>query len=212
MWKDHLSDDLRVPLINADRIMLSVLPEANRAGVLARWAAELRDQDATWMKVAQMGVQSFVSHAMAMRVPFAMETVFSHWKQRPDGSVGSKLDLIKDLQSAGYFVLLFFVGLPSAEFSIMRVQSRVSKGGHAVPESKLRNRFPNTQRAIREAVIMADSAVLVDNSGAPDRAFAVCRVQLGAECLYDIRSADAPTSAMEAWLSVICPQFPAAEG
>lgn len=34
MWKKHLSDRLQIPLINADRMMVSILPEANRDGFL----------------------------------------------------------------------------------------------------------------------------------------------------------------------------------
>ncbi|MDT0510170.1 hypothetical protein [Novosphingobium sp. MMS21-SN21R] len=58
---------------------------------------------------------------MRAKVPFAMETVFSYWEEQPDGTVLSKIDLIEDMQRAGYFVLLFFVGLTNSELSILRV-------------------------------------------------------------------------------------------
>src|SRR5262249_4320163 len=90
-------------------------------------------------------------HAMQAKVPFSMETVFSYWEEQPDGSVHSKLDLIRDMQMAGYFVLLLFVGLTNVELSILLVQTRVAKHGHGVEEKRLRRRFPKTQRAIREA-------------------------------------------------------------
>jgi hypothetical protein len=100
-----------MPLINADRMMLSILPEPGEDRQLVAWAARLRDQDPGWMRVAQQGVQAFVGHAIAEQVPFAMETVFSYCEERPDGRVASKIDLITNLQAAGYFVLLAFVGL-----------------------------------------------------------------------------------------------------
>jgi predicted ABC-type ATPase len=111
MWRSVLADRLEMPLINADRMMLSILPEPGEDRQLVAWAARLRDQDPGWMRVAQQGVQAFVGHAMAEQVPFAMETVFSYWEERPDGRVASKIDLITNLQAAGYFVLLAFVGL-----------------------------------------------------------------------------------------------------
>ena len=132
-WYRRLANDLKIPLVNADRLMLSVLPERTKSGRLPRWAEKLRDSDQAWMRVAQGGVMAFVQTAMFAKVPFAIETVFSHWKKRADGRIESKIDLIKDLKKAGYFVLLIFVGLASAELSILRVQTRKAEGGHDVP-------------------------------------------------------------------------------
>jgi predicted ABC-type ATPase len=77
MWRSSLADRLQLPLINADRMMLSILPEPGEDGHLAPWAARLRDRHVGWMRVAQQGVQAFIGHAIEARVPFAMETVFS---------------------------------------------------------------------------------------------------------------------------------------
>src|ERR1700761_913481 len=132
MWRRALADRLEMPLINADRMMLSILPEPGEDGHLVPWAARLRDRDIGWMRVAQQGVQAFVGHAMAAKVPFAMETVFSYWEEQPDGRIASKLDLIRNLQAAGYFVLLVFVGLRSVTESINRVATRVREGGHGI--------------------------------------------------------------------------------
>ena len=187
LWRDHLSDRLRMPLINADRMMLSILPEVEDPRDLPAWAVELRDRDAGWMRVAQQGVEAFVGHATTQRVSFAMETVFSDWHVREDGTVRSKIERIRELQSRGYFVLLCFVGLSTAELSVMRVQTRVSKGGHGIPEAKLRERFPRTQRAIRAASAVADATLFVDNSFGPEQAFTVCRMQLGPSALFDRR-------------------------
>jgi predicted ABC-type ATPase len=206
MWRRSLADRLEIPLINADRMMLSILPEPGEDGYLVRWAARLRDTHQDWMRVAQQGVQSFVSHAMAARVPFAMETVFSYWEPGPDGRIASKIDLITNLQAAGYFVLLVFVGLANAETSILRVTTRVQEGGHGINEPTLRRRFPKTQKAIAAAIRVADASLLADNSRTPAEAFTICRVQLGAMPLFDIRrSTEKPASEITAWLNVIAP-------
>ena len=151
MWYNLLADRLQIPLINADRMMMSVLPEVPHGNTLPKWATQIRDRDEAWMKVAQQAVHGFVVRAMSASVSFAIETVFSHWKELEDGKVESKIDQIRELQAAGYFVLLLFVGLTSAPLSIARVQTRVAMGGHGVKVTKLRERFPRTQRAIREA-------------------------------------------------------------
>jgi predicted ABC-type ATPase len=206
MWKAILSDRLQMPLINADRMMLAILPEANKEEKLVPWAQHVRDHDTGWMNVAQKGVEAFVGHAMRERLPFAMETVFSHWIEHEDGRIESKIGLIRDLQAAGYFVLLLFVGLSNAEISISRVQTRVLRNGHDVPLQKLIERFPRTQKAIRHATHIADASILVDNSGTPRQAFTPCLVQLGSERLFDLRVSDltAPNRILD-WMNVVAP-------
>lgn len=206
MWKLSLADTLQIPLINADRMMLSILPEAGSDGLLPLWAATLRDQDRGWMAVAQQGVLAFVAQAMGAKVPFAMETVFSDWEPQEDGSIRSKIQLIQQLQASGYFVLLFFVGLASPELSVMRVETRVAEGGHGVEEATLRRRFPKTQHAISEAIKIANASVLTDNSREKGEAFSVCRVQLGEKVLFDVRESNRPPPAIiSAWMEKVAP-------
>jgi len=207
MWRKRLSGQLQIPLVNADRMMLSILPEPGSDGALDDWAQMLRDTDESWMRVAQDGVQAFVGHAMRAKVPFAMETVFSYWDEQPDGTVLSKIDLIEDMQRAGYFVLLFFVGLTNVELSILRVQTRVAEHGHDVPADRLLRRFPKTQRAISAASKVADAAIFTDNSRDIKQAFTVCRVQLGDRQVFDLRETSeniAPSIAE--WLDVVAPR------
>lgn len=205
LWYKRLADSLKLPLINADRMMLSILPEvADRK--LTPWAAAIRDSDEAWMSVAQKGVQAFIGHAMAQKVAFATETVFSHWRRRADGSYESKIDTIKELQAAGYFVLLIFVGLANVGVSIGRVATRKSDGGHDVDGIKLRERFPRTQQAIHAAIPVANAALLTDNSHDPDHAFVLVRAQLGTQVLFDIRSDTKSVSPLiTEWLDVVCP-------
>jgi predicted ABC-type ATPase len=203
MWYDRLADTLQIPLINADRMMLSILPDKRP---LPDWAMLLRDQDTSWMHVAQLGVHAFVAQAMEDHVPFAMETVFSHWREKQDGTFESKIDQIKDMQAAGYFVLLLFVGLTSAQLSVARVATRKAQGGHDVPRGKLKERFPRTQKAISHALAQVDAAILVDNSRSLAKAFSVCRVQIKDEVQYDVRSlARPPAKVISEWLDVVAP-------
>lgn len=208
LWYKRLAGSLQIPLVNADRMMLSILPEVREGQRLPAWASRLRDENVSWMRVAQDGVQAFVTHAMVNKVPFAMETVFSHWVERPDGSFESKIDLIRHMQEAGYFVLLIFVGLTSSALSIARVQTRVATGGHNVPVSKLRSRFPRTQMAIRAASHVADATVMVDNSRKLTQAFTLCRVQLQADVVYDRRHGGRVPPEISAWLDTVCPGAP----
>lgn len=209
LWSRRLAPSIQIPLINADRMMMSILPELLPGENLPAWASSLRDKNQSWMKVAQRGVQAFVAQALDNGVPFAMETVFSHWLEREDGTVESKIDQIIEMQAAGYFVILFFVGLANAELSIARVLTRVAAGGHAVPTEKLRSRFPKTQKAIANALSIVDAAILVDNSRKPELAFTVCRVQIGNQRIFDCREdvANPPPATIRAWLDVVAPDL-----
>jgi len=211
LWYERLADLFKIPLVNADRMMMSILPETisgeGKRLPLPDWASAIRDADSNWMRVAQKGVEAFVDLAVEHKVPFAMETVFSHFKDLGGGKFESKVDRIQELQKKGYYVLLLFVGLANSDLSILRVSTRVAKGGHAVDRDKLVKRFPRTQRAIGLAMRVADAAILTDNSLTPKEAFSVCRIQLQDEDIFDCRNQKraVPPAILE-WLGAVCPQ------
>ncbi len=188
LWTQRLSDDLQIPLINADRLTESILPPRDGDGRLPTWAQHLRDTNTEWQYLSQQGVKAFLTVAMDRKLPFAFETVFSHWERKADGTHESKGDVIRDLQDRGYFVLLLFVGLQNVAISIVRVASRQAKGGHAVPLEKLVQRFPRTQQAIGHAALaIADMTVMFDNSRKEGKAFSLVRAQRKNHVLFDCR-------------------------
>lgn len=85
---------------------------------------------------------------------FVAETVFSH---------PSKLDLIRLAQAAGYQVVLHVMLVPE-ELAVARVHYRVRAGGHTVPEHKIRERYHRLWPLAAEAILIADRAVVYDNS------------------------------------------------
>ena len=136
--------------------------------------------------------------------------MFSYFVEQPDGTYKSKAELIRDFQAAGYSVALLFVGLANSDLSILRVETRRSQGGHAVPEDKLITRFPRTQQAIKMAAPLADLTLMFDNSRSLDEAFTLVRVQAKSSVLYDCRvprsSADKDLIATaKTWLSEVAP-------
>ncbi|WP_296558000.1 zeta toxin family protein [Pigmentiphaga sp.] len=187
LWYQKLAPTLKIPLVNADRLMLSILPEPED-GLIPPWAQRLRDDDERWQKLAQEGVRVFKQLVMNGRMPFAFETVFSHWKLLPNGEHQSKIDDIKAMQEAGYFVVLLFVGLTNVDMSILRVSTRKEMGGHDVAVKKLRERFPRTQKAIGEASKVADMSLMFDNSRGFAHAFTLVRAQKKSRLIYDARA------------------------
>ncbi|MDX1009995.1 zeta toxin family protein [Sinorhizobium medicae] len=86
---------------------------------------------------------------------FATETVFSH---------PSKLEIIEEARSRGYIVIVMHVGVESPDLSVARVKGRAGKGGHDVPEEKIRTSYTRGQPLIRAAILRSDRGMVFDNS------------------------------------------------
>ncbi len=105
-------------------------------------------------------------------VSFVSETVFSH---------PSKIELIAQAQALGYRVVLLVVCVDDPQMLLARVRQRVSEGGHDVPAQRILDRYPRTLQNLKQAVRLADLAMLFHNPNigkglpaAPQRV-AVCR-------------------------------------
>ena len=86
---------------------------------------------------------------------FTIETVMSH---------PSKLDFIREAKSRGFRVYLYFIATSSPEINVGRVLTRVQKGGHDVPEDKIRSRYLRSLENLRKAILLSDRAYIFDNS------------------------------------------------
>lgn len=73
-----------------------------------------------------------VEELVARRSTFAVETTLAsrHYVRR-----------LREWSVLGYRTTLHFIELPSADFAVRRVATRVAAGGHAVPELDIRRRF-----------------------------------------------------------------------
>lgn len=138
--RDVLGPTTGLPFINADEIAAETRPDAgiDHAYEAARLAESRRRE-----KIAEGA--SFVS-----------ETVFSH---------PSKVDLVADAMSAGFLVHLHVMMIP-VELSVQRVLERVRRGGHTVPEQKIRDRHERLWDHIGRAIRIVDVAEVFDNSSA----------------------------------------------
>jgi predicted ABC-type ATPase len=91
---------------------------------------------------------------IARREPFMAETVFSH---------ASKLELLREASAAGYYTAVHVVLVPE-ELAVARVAARVATGGHTVPEEKIRGRYHRLWPLVADAIVLADTATVYDNS------------------------------------------------
>ena len=89
-------------------------------------------------------------------VSFAVETTLA-------GS--GPLETMRRAKRPGFKVRLIYVALDSPERNIQRVRERVTQGGHGVPNDDVRRRYIRSLENLPEALKVADSAVVYDNSG-----------------------------------------------
>jgi predicted ABC-type ATPase len=69
----------------------------------------------------------------------------------------------------GYRVGMIYVGLPTPEMAIARVADRVMKGGHSVPEDKIRARWHSSHRMLGDFLPLVDQLEIFANltAGSP---------------------------------------------
>ncbi len=90
------------------------------------------------------------------RVDFAFETTLSG---------RSYARLLKELRSKGWKVVLFYLWIPSAEFSRLRVEQRVESGGHDIPEEAILRRYKRTvSNFLNVFAPLCDEVFCYDNS------------------------------------------------
>lgn len=136
-WLDRKG--IAIPFVNADELEKTNFPNAigQHSVEMAKLAAQIRAE------YLQTG-QSFVT-----------ETVFSH---------ESKNQLITYAQQAGFKVILNHVHVAVPDLAFLRVQTRVTRGGHAVAKEKVFTRFERTLKHITAAAFAAELTFVWDNS------------------------------------------------
>ena len=138
--RDVLIPATGLPFINADEIALERWPDAQAEHAYeAPRIAETQRRE----RIAQQ--RSFIT-----------ETVFSH---------PSKVKLVSDAVGAGYLVHLHIIIVP-VELTVQRVTERVRRGGHAVPEEKIRARYERVWDLLGTAIDVADVVDVYDNGSA----------------------------------------------
>lgn len=69
----------------------------------------------------------------------------------------------KEAQEAGYHVRLFYVALDTAEESKQRIQNRVRRGGHNIPDDDVERRYAGRWEAVRKVLPFCNEAEFYDN-------------------------------------------------
>ena len=80
-------------------------------------------------------------------------------------SGSSALAFMRRAKAAGYRISLAYVGIDTPELSRARIDERVTEGGHDVPQDAVVRRHPDSLRRLADAMAIADSTLVFDNSG-----------------------------------------------
>ncbi len=86
---------------------------------------------------------------------FSFETVMSH---------PSKLYMLQRAHEKGFRNYLYFISTESADINIDRVAARVNKGGHPVPETKIRERYVRSMDLLSDMIPFCRRCFVFDNS------------------------------------------------
>jgi predicted ABC-type ATPase len=74
--------------------------------------------------------------------------------------------LLNELRSKGWKTVLFYLWIPDAEFSRLRVRQRVESGGHDIPDEAIARRYRRTvSNFLTVFAPLCDEVFCYDNSG-----------------------------------------------
>jgi predicted ABC-type ATPase len=100
-----------------------------------------------------------LERAIAERLTFAFETTLG----------GHTITaLLQSALSVGVEVRIWYVGLSSPELHIDRVHSRVARGGHDIPETKIRERYDRSRLNLIQLMPKLTELRVYDNSQEAD--------------------------------------------
>lgn len=130
------------------------------------------DEAAARVRVANPGIseaeaQSIAWHegkrllerAITERLDYAFETTLG----------GNTISgLLEHALSAGLEVRIWYVGLASADLHVARVRSRVSRGGHDIPEEKILERYDRSRLNLIRLLPRLTELLVYDNSKEAD--------------------------------------------
>lgn len=70
---------------------------------------------------------------------------------------------VKKAIEKGYYIRLYYVGLNTVEESIVRIENRVKKGGHNIPDADVIRRFQKRFEDLTTILPYCDEATFYDN-------------------------------------------------
>lgn len=96
-----------------------------------------------------------LNHCLEARQSFNQETTLT-------GHI--ILRTIRRAKKAGYKIIVYYIGVDSADIALSRIEHRVSVGGHDIDEEAVRRRWRASLSNLSNTLDLCDEAVVIDNS------------------------------------------------
>lgn len=126
------------------------------ADEIARGLSPL-DESSALLAASKIFLHKIDEH-IAIKQTFAFETTLSGKTYLPK---------IKKWRMDGWRVEMFYLYLPSALMSSLRVSARVKQGGHSIPADAIERRYPRSLENLFEYMKYCDAVHCLDNSVTP---------------------------------------------
>ncbi len=124
------------------------------ADMIAQGLSPLNPEKAQWA-AGRLFLNEIRKH-ITEKKDFAFETTLSG---------RGYVQVLKKLRAESWRIVLFFLWIPSAEFSKERVLERVEHGGHNIPDTAIARRYPRTIKNLFELYApLCDELFFYDNS------------------------------------------------
>ncbi|MCQ2105087.1 MAG: zeta toxin family protein [Fibrobacter sp.] len=155
--------------------MFREMPRVNMDEIVREFGSWKNEADA--FKAGKIAVRK-ISENFSNGLSFNQETTLcgsSVWKN------------ILRARQLGYKIEMYYVGVQSVEIAKERIRSRVSKGGHGIPDADVERRFVESVENLRKAIELCDVVEVFDNT---DSFIRVARYERG-QCV--LKSENVPT-------------------
>lgn len=113
-------------------------------------AAELGGNTFSGGKVALAQIHDCIER----NISFTQETTLSGYRTEATA---------KQVKELGYHVRMFYVGLDTLDESLLRIQNRVRRGGHNIPNDDVSRRFSARWESLAKVLPCCDEAEFYDN-------------------------------------------------
>lgn len=104
---------------------------------------------------AAQNAEATREYCLENHMDFTMETVLS---------TPRNINLLHRAKEQGYYIICFYVLTCDPEINVHRVAERVARGGHDVPEEKIRSRYERSLKNLPLLPTLCDEFYVFDNS------------------------------------------------
>ena len=160
-----------------EKARITVIAGVNGAGKSSVAGERLRQSGGEYFNPDEV-TRRFLAASPSMELGEANARAWQEGRKHLEGAIENEVDftfettlggrtmaeLLMKALDRGLEVAMIYVGLDSVELHLARVRSRVSAGGHDIPESKIRERYTSSLRNLVKLAPRLTELRVFDNS------------------------------------------------